>query len=524
MNKISLFLLIATLTLVNTIKAQDTVLTVTYNDRLDSLNSHILNQKRYIQVFLPAADTPGSADKYDVLYVLDGGNWNTGLINRIQHFVEDQGHMPPTIIVSVMGIDRNVELTPTHLDSWKGSGGGKEFLGYITKELIPHIDSTYPTNGDNTLWGHSLSGMFAVYALLNEPGSFRSYIAADPSIWWDNSLVARIAAQKLPTMTGLKASLFISGREDGLQGMKIDTMETVLKQAAPPGLIWKIVPYKEETHSSIRLKTTYDGLKFTYSGLVSNIQFAPDNGIMLKDSPMHIWYFDDTARMNYTLDGTTPTETSPRVRRDLTLNSPAKVTFKRFTNRSRYDKTVTGDFTLGTAPSPVKLPKTSKPGGFNYSYYEGDWTSWPDIQKLQPVKTGIADKGFDLDKLPRKNNYALVIDGFIEIKEDGYYMFLFDADKDSKLYVAGKQLMQWEGGYSRSTCTYMLPLVKGFYPFKVEYLHKKEDFRLRYSWLTPSIMNTKDPRPIPLDAQYNITPPPGTPKPSTSRPPSAPTQ
>ena len=248
-------LLIVLLGLAKLAAAQDTVLTVTYSDRLDSLNSAILQQKRYIQVFLPADYTPGSPGKYDVLYVLDGGNWNTGLITRIQRFVEDQGHIPPTIIVSVMGIDRNVELTPTHLDSWKGSGGGEKFLGYITKELIPHIDSTYPTNGDN-----------------------------------------------------------VSGREGQLHDMRIDTLETVLKTSAPPGLNWKIVPYKEETHSSVRLKTTYDGLKFTYAGLVSDIQFAPDSGILLKDSPARIWYFDDTARMHYTLDGTTPTEASPRVR------------------------------------------------------------------------------------------------------------------------------------------------------------------------------------------------------------------
>lgn len=504
MTKNCLILLIASLTLVNTITAQDTVLTVSYKDHLDSINSHILSQKRYIQVFLPAAYTPGSTDKYDVLYVLDGGNWNTGLITKIQRFVEDQGHMPPTIIVSVMGIDRNVELTPTHLDSWKGSGGGEKFLGYITKELIPHIDSTYPTNGDNTLWGHSLSGMFAIYALLNEPTSFKSYIATDPSIWWDNCLVARIAAAKLPAMSNLNATLYISGRQGSeYHDMRIDTLEKVLKALAPPGLRWAAVPYKDETHSSVRLKTTYDGLKYTYAGMVSNVQFFPDNGILLKDKPISIWYFDDTTRMHYTLDGTTPTEASPEIKREMPLNGPAKLTFKRFTNRSRYDKMVTGDFTLGTAPPPVRLPKTSKPGGFNYAYYEGNWNGWPDIQKLQPVKTGITDKEFDLDKLPRKNNYALVIDGFIEIKEDGYYMFLFDADKDSKLYVAGKQLMQWEGGYSHPTDTYMLPLAKGFYPFKIEYLHKKEDFRLRCSWLTPSIMNTKDPKSIPLDAQYS---------------------
>jgi predicted alpha/beta superfamily hydrolase len=513
-----LALLLAILSLINPAKAQDTVLTVTYNSKLDSINSGILHQKRYIQVFIPTSYTPGSSDKYDVLYVLDGGNWNTGLIRQIQRFVEDQGNMPPTLIVSVTGIDRVMELTPTHLENWKTSGNADNFLGYITRELIPYINKTYPSNGDNTLWGHSLSGMFAIYAMLKEPTAFKSFIAADPSIWWDNCLVAKMAATKLPALNGINTTLFISGRQGPeLHGMRIDTMETVLQQFAPPTLHWKLIPYPGESHSSVRLKTTYDGLRHTYAGLVSEIQFVPMNGIVQKGKPIQLWYFDDTARVHYTLDGTTPTETSPAVQRDITLDGPAKVTFRRFTNRSRYDKTVTGEFTTGDIPHPVPLPKTAKPGGFHYAYYEGDLDS-------PPVKTGITDKDFDIDKLPRKNDYSLVIEGLIEIKEDGYHMFLFDADKDSKLYLGGKLLMQWDGNYNRRTYTYILPLAKGFYPFKIEYLHKKEDFGLRYTYLTPRIMNTKNPIPIPLDAQYSVTPPPGTPRSSTSPRPSAPTR
>lgn len=497
-------LLLLTVTLSISANAQDTVQTPKYNGRLDSIQSLILHQKRYIEVFLPPAYKPGSPDKYDVLYVLDGGNWNTGLIRQIQRFVEGESNMPPTIIVSVTGIDRNVELTPTHLDSWKGSGGGEKFLGYITGELIPYINKTYPSNGDNTLWGHSLSGMFAVYAMLNRPEAFKSYIAADPSIWWDSNLVAKMAATRLPNMPGLNATLFFSGRDGETQGMQIDTLETVLKQYAPAGLKWKLMVYYGETHSTVRFKTTYDGLKFTYAGLVHEVQFVPDSGIVLKDKPFNIWYFDDTARLHYTLDGTTPTESSPAAQKEIPITGPGKITFKRFTNRSRHDKIVTGNFALGGAPKPLKtLPKTAKPGGFSYLYYEGDWDSWPDFGNLAPAKTGITSKTFDLDSLPRNNIYALQIDGFVEIKEDGYYLFLLDGDNHTKLYLGGRQLLQWEGNYDRRTYTYLLPLTKGFYPLKIEYLHHNRDFKLRLSYLPPSIMKTKDPVPIPFDVQFS---------------------
>lgn len=497
-------LLLATTGIIGASNAQDTLLTIPKTGRLDSIQSAILQQKRYIQVFTPAGYTAGSTEKYDVLYVLDGGNWNIGLVSQVQRFIEGEGNMPPTIIVSVMGIDRNVELTPTHLDNWKGSGGADNFLGYITKELIPYINTHYPSNGDNTLWGHSLGGMFVGYAMLNAPASFTSYIAVDPSMWWDNCLVPKMAAAKFPNMKDLNATLYISGREGGdLHSMRIDTMELVLKQWAPAGLKWKLVPYADETHSSLRLKTTYDGLKFTYAGLSGDIEFVPMNGILLKDKPIKLWYFDDMQRMHYTLDGKAPTVASAKVEREISVAGPATVTFTRFTNRSRYDKSVKGDFPLGEALKPVAKPKAARAGGFRYSYYEGDWKSWPDLKPLTPVKTGFTDKDFDASKLPRKNNYALLVDGLFEAKEDGYYMFILQADKGSKLYVGEKLLMEWDGGYRKLNFTYMVPLKKGFYPLRLEYLHQKEDFKLALVYLTPGSMDSKQPVPIPVDLQYS---------------------
>ena len=486
-------------------RAQDTVLTVAYKGKLDSLNSGILKQKRFIQVFTPAGYKTGSTEKYDVLYVLDGGNWNTGLIRETQRFLEGEAYMPPTIIVSVMGIDRNIELTPTHLKSWQApTGGADNFLGFIKNELIPYVNKTYPSNGVNTLWGHSLGGMFVMYAMLNEPATFKSYIAVDPSLWWDDCYVPKMAAGKLPALAGLNTTLFISGREGpDFHGMRIDTMETILKKMAPVNLKWKLLAYPDETHSSVRLKSIYDGLKFTYTGYTDAIEFHPMNGVVVKDKPIKIWYFDDTTKVRYTLDGTAPTILSTKVEHEVTLAAPATVTYKRFTNRSSYDKTATGNFTTEKIPNPVAKQKDSKPGGFSYAYYEGDWDKWPDVKNLKPVKTGITNSDFDPDKLPRKNNFALVIDGLLETKEDGYYMFLMNADKDSKLYLGNRLLIQWNGNYKRRTNSYILPLKKGFYPFRIEYLNKNEDFKLKFTYLTPGIMNTKDPIPIPVEVQYS---------------------
>ncbi|WP_316833789.1 alpha/beta hydrolase-fold protein [Pedobacter nutrimenti] len=495
-----------TLCFVSVAHAQDTVLNAGPKGKLDSLHSTILNQERMIQVFLPADYKPGSADKYDVLYVLDGGNWNTGLVKNVQKFVEGEGFMPSTIIVSVMGIDRNKELTPTHMDSWKGSGDGDKFLGFIKNELIPYVNKNYPSNGDNTLWGHSLSAMFVVYTLLNEPDLFKSYIAVDPSMWWDNSYVAKMAVNKLPALSDQNRTLFIAGRQDALRDMRIDTLETILKKAAPASLKWKLNVYTDETHSSVRMKSSYDGLRFTYQGLTNNIQIHPMSGIVLKNKPFPIIFLGDTNQVHYTIDGTVPTLSSPKSHFEIKVTGPAAVTYKSFGNRSRYDQLTKGIFTTEKMRAASPNPGNLQQGGFNYAYYEGNWEKMPDLKNLKPVKTGITDKNFDPEKLPRKNNYALVIDGVFESKEEGYYLFFFAADTGSKLYIDHKLMLTWDEGSTRKGYSCILPMSKGFYPFRIEYFHKNPDSKLNCTYMAPSAMTTKNVVQIPVEQQYGKKP------------------
>ena len=491
-------------------KAQDTVINVTYHGKLDSIHSSILNQERFIQVLLPPGYKTGSTEKYDVLYVLDGSDYNTNLIAQLERFVETADFMPPTIIVSILSTDRNPDLTPTHLETWKNSGNAEKFLGFIKNELIPHINNNYPSNGDNTLWGHSLSGMFVLYTLVNEPTLFKSYIASDPSVWWDNCLVIKMAAAKLPNLPLQNTTFFIAGRDNDISSMKIDTLETVLKNKAPAGLKWKLKVYKGETHYSVRLKSTYDGLKFTYEGHIKNMYFSPMHGIVLKDKPFKLFYDGDTARMHFTVDGTTPTVNSPRVLPEITVNGPAKVTYKVLTNRSRYDRVTTGLFTDEQMPKPLSsLPKKWQPGGFNYAYYEGSWAQFPDITKLKPAKTGITDSSFDVVKLPRKNHYALTIDGFLESKEDGYYLFgLAGGEKGTRLYIDNKLVIEFTRDDDDVGQTCIVPLTKGFYPFRIEFNHQHD----HNSWneldwqqvLTPSIMESQNTILIPVSQEYGL--------------------
>jgi predicted alpha/beta superfamily hydrolase len=69
-------------------------------------------------------------------------------------------------------------------------GGSEEFFRFLTEELRPFIAGAYSVDADDqTLYGHSIAGMFVLGTLLNHPASFRNFIASSPSIWWNKRSV-----------------------------------------------------------------------------------------------------------------------------------------------------------------------------------------------------------------------------------------------------------------------------------------------------------------------------------------------
>ncbi len=236
----------------------------------DSIFSNTLNEYRNYRVVLPADYYPKSDKKYDVIYVLDGETV-VNVVSPTHRIISDWQVIPRCIIVGIDNkfvdgvVMRDRDLLPTHDKRSPLSGGADNYIKFIKEELMSHINKTYTTSDYNTLFGHSHGGTFAIYSMLKAPNLFSAYIAADPSLWWDDRYVAKLAKETLPNLLDLDAKLFISGREGmPYRGMGIEALDTILKENSPNNLYWKSVAYKNETHITILLKTVYDGLKFVY--------------------------------------------------------------------------------------------------------------------------------------------------------------------------------------------------------------------------------------------------------------------
>jgi hypothetical protein len=156
---------------------------------------------------------------------------------------------------------------------------------------------------------------------------------------------------------------------------------------------------------------------------------------------------------------------------------------------------------LEEPPTPVTKPKNLKSGGLSYSYFEGEWDSLPDFKRLKRIKSGIADKSFNFSKLPAKNNFALLFEGMLEIKEEGYYLLGVASDDGGKLYLKDKLIINNDGLHdAENPHSFLIPLKKGFYPVRLEYFQKGGGSDLKLKYVVPG---DNKPIDIPAEALYS---------------------
>jgi predicted alpha/beta superfamily hydrolase len=137
---------------------------------------------------------------YPVIYVLDGDGWmGTAVeIAKMREFEK----LDPAIIVGVGypshsffdALGRSYDFTPPGSveSDFEGItlGDAEDFLQFLTAVVKPWVRAHY--HGDaqrQILFGHSLGGLFALYALYRSPDSFAVFIAASPDLPFSNHII-----------------------------------------------------------------------------------------------------------------------------------------------------------------------------------------------------------------------------------------------------------------------------------------------------------------------------------------------
>jgi predicted alpha/beta superfamily hydrolase len=229
-----------------------------------TIKSQAVGEDRTILVKVPA-NYERSQTRYPVIYMLDAHPPQNAMMAGI---VEQQTWgdvMSDAIIVGIQNTNRTRDMTPTPGERADG-GGAEKFLRFIETEVVPYVDKNYRTQPYRTIAGHSLGGMFVIYALLERPDVFNGYIAASPHMQWDNNYLVKRVEESLKRRPEWNKTLFVGLGDEPAYMESYNALQQLLKQSKPKNLEYEFRLFKEENHGSVVLPAYYAGLRKIYAG------------------------------------------------------------------------------------------------------------------------------------------------------------------------------------------------------------------------------------------------------------------
>ncbi len=249
-------LLLASLPLVRSAQAQTSPAPLCIGETF-TLPSKVLGETRRLNVYVPPIYRDSATIKLPVLYMPDGGLAEDFLhVAGLVQVSVGNGTMRPFILVGIENTARRRDLTgPTTNEKDKKIaprvGGSAAFRQFIRTELMPAIRQRYRTTAETAIVGESLAGLFVVETLLREPDLFDTYLAFDPSLWWNNEQLVGQADKLLRAYNGSGKALFLSASSQPDIADETRRLAATLRTMANPRLSWHYEPLPQETHGTI---------------------------------------------------------------------------------------------------------------------------------------------------------------------------------------------------------------------------------------------------------------------------------
>lgn len=252
------------------------------------LKSKINGRTYRIFVSTPSKFDPGKA--YPVVYVLDGNWYFASASIRVDEGARAEG-MSPAIVVGIgyptddndnVSVRRTFELTISAASVGRPAGlygGGDAFLRVLEEEVKPFVAARYKIDrARQILYGKSLGGLMVLRQLFRHPEAYSTYVAASPSIWWNDREVlgdeAAFAKRAKAGELNVRLLLTSAGNEQYLgddptqrvvYGRMIDNVSELASRLAPLNpthVAVTRVTFSDETHVSVSLASLGRALTF----------------------------------------------------------------------------------------------------------------------------------------------------------------------------------------------------------------------------------------------------------------------
>jgi len=195
----------------------------------------------------------------------------------------------------------------------------------------------------------------------------------------------------------------------------------------------------------LKLKGTYDALKFAYRGYTAEpIDLFPTGGIVIKGKPVFLIVDGNTDRYDlyYSTDGSEPTAASPKIAGPLAISNPERTQFKLLSNRGIFDGAISHGLRSGTVLSPSRRAKSTDT--WHVSFYPAE--AWTNFRRSKAFKTFDTNKEFDFTDAGR-DTIAGTVERNLDIPVEGYYVFGVESSNKVRLSVAGRPLIDNDGAH-----------------------------------------------------------------------------
>lgn len=244
---------------------------ITKYTEIKQIESNEVDDTFYVFVRLPKY-YDSEEKKYPVLYLLDGDisfNMATSVVRYLQ-FGKD---IPDLIIVApsygTMLNDqetnnRERDYTISEVKKFSESNGGKKYVKFLKKELIPMVDSSYRTNNTRILNGYSLGGLLTINTLLTDQELFNGYIAGSPFLINDINEILEKAKNFVASNNYKYLFISVGELEDEMK-YKINIEKLLKELNLKAGLNVKFVEFSNGTHFTCPPEALAYGLKYIFN-------------------------------------------------------------------------------------------------------------------------------------------------------------------------------------------------------------------------------------------------------------------
>jgi hypothetical protein len=171
--------------------------------------------------------------------------------------------------------------------------------------------------------------------------------------------------------------------------------------------------------------------------------------------------------IRFTLDGSEPNENSALYEKPFEISESTILKMKAFAPDRKTSQTYTWKFEKAVPKEAVSL--TSAKPGLKYDYFEKFFVTAEDLDKVEPVSSGITGN-FNFGEKQKENYFGFRYSGFIKVPKDGIYIFYLKSNDGSRLYIDDIELIENDANHGAVEEPGSIALKAGYHPIVVKYM------------------------------------------------------